>query len=88
VCGDTLFSLARQRREFLPGKFTDIDWMTASGGGRSSAIGGRLPANNCREMTGDDQSATFRTATLNVALGRKQRFKLRHYRHPGLSRAK
>jgi hypothetical protein len=28
VCGDTLFSLARQGREFLPGKFTDIDWMT------------------------------------------------------------
>jgi hypothetical protein len=64
VCGDTLFSLARQGREFLPGKFTDIDWMTASGGGRSSAIGGRMPANKCREMTGDDQSA-----------GGKQRFK-------------
>jgi hypothetical protein len=28
VCGNTLFSLARQGREFLPGKFTDIDWMT------------------------------------------------------------
>jgi hypothetical protein len=58
VCGDTLFSLARQGLEFLPGKFTDIDWMTASGGGRSSAIGGRIPANKCREVTGDDQSAT------------------------------
>jgi hypothetical protein len=44
VCGDTLFSLVRQWREFLPGKFTDIDRMTASGGGRSSAIGGRMPA--------------------------------------------
>jgi len=88
VCGETVFSLARQGREFLPGKFADIDWMTASGGGRSSAIGGRTPANKCREMTGDDQSATFGTATLNVALGRKQRFKLRHYRHPGTLPAK
>jgi hypothetical protein len=80
VCGDTLFSLARQGREFLPGKFTDIDRMRASGGGRRSAIGCRMSANKCREMTGDDLSATFRTATLNVALGRKQKFKLRHYR--------
>jgi len=51
-------------------------------------LGGRTPANKCREMTGDDQSATFGTATLNVALGRKQRFKLRHYRHPGTLPAK
>jgi hypothetical protein len=28
-----------------------------------------MSANKCREMTGDDLSATFRTATLNVALG-------------------
>jgi hypothetical protein len=34
VCGDTLFALAHQGRELLPGKFTGIDRMTASGGGQ------------------------------------------------------
>jgi hypothetical protein len=32
VCGDTLFFLAHQGREFVPGKFTGIDRMTASSG--------------------------------------------------------
>jgi hypothetical protein len=34
VCGDTLFSLPHQGREFLPAEFTGIDRMTASGGGQ------------------------------------------------------
>jgi hypothetical protein len=34
VCGDTLFFLAHQGREFLPRKFTGIDRMTTLGGGQ------------------------------------------------------
>ena len=54
MCGDTLFSLAQfslahQGREFLPGKFSSIDWLTNSGGGRTSAICCRMPANKSRE---------------------------------------
>ncbi len=54
--------------------------MRTSDGSRRSAIGCRTSANKCSEMTGDDLSATLRTATLNVALARKQKFILRHYR--------
>ncbi|MFZ0507362.1 MAG: hypothetical protein WAM29_04520, partial [Methylocella sp.] len=44
ACGDTLFFLANQGREFFPGKFTGIDRMTATGGGQDiSGTGLRSP---------------------------------------------